>query len=116
MVMRMVEMMVMMTMVEMMAHKTEPNDYEDKCNLDAKMFAETKKISQVDGDDGDEDGGDDDDGDDDGGDDCNVNAKMFAETKKISRVESLKNLILHGKTEPELPPDVFNFPHGCSCR
>ena len=73
----MVEMMVMMTMVEMMAHKTEPNDYEDDCNLDAKMFAETKKIS---------------------------------------RVESLKNLILHGKTEPELPPDVFNFPHGCSCR
>ena len=38
------------------------------------------------------------------------------ETKKISRVESLKNLILHGKTEPDLPPEVFNFPHGCSCR
>ena len=36
-------------------------------------------------------------------------------TKKISRVESLKNLILHGKSEPDLPPDVFNYPH-CSCR
>ena len=31
-------------------------------------------------------------------------------------MESLKNLILHGKTEPDLPPEVFNFPHGCSCR
>ena len=40
----------------------------------------------------------------------------IAETKKISRVESLKNLILHGKTEPDLPPEVFNIPHGCSCR
>ena len=37
------------------------------------------------------------------------------DSKKISRVESLKNLILHGKAEPELPPDVFNYPH-CSCR
>ena len=36
-------------------------------------------------------------------------------TKKISRVESLKNLILHGKIEPDLPPDVFNYPY-CSCR
>ena len=35
--------------------------------------------------------------------------------KKISRVESLKNLILHGKIEPDLPPDVFNYPF-CSCR
>ena len=40
----------------------------------------------------------------------------IAETKKISRVESLKNLILHGKAEPDLPPEVFNIPHGCSCR
>ena len=40
----------------------------------------------------------------------------LAETKKISRVESLKNLILHGKSEPEAPPEVFTFPHGCSCR
>ena len=40
----------------------------------------------------------------------------ISETKKISRVESLKNLILHGKTEPDLPPEVFNIPHGCSCR
>jgi len=38
------------------------------------------------------------------------------ETKKISRVESLKNLILHGKSEPEAPPEVFTFPHGCNCR
>ena len=38
-----------------------------------------------------------------------------ADSKKISRVESLKNLILHGKAEPDLPPDVFNYPH-CSCR
>ena len=37
------------------------------------------------------------------------------DSKKISRVESLKNLILHGKAEPDLPPDVFNYPH-CSCR
>lgn len=36
--------------------------------------------------------------------------------KKISRVESLKNLILHGKAEPDLPPDVFNYPPHCSCR
>ena len=36
-------------------------------------------------------------------------------SKKISRVESLKNLILHGKIEPDLPPDVFNYPY-CSCR
>ena len=37
-------------------------------------------------------------------------------SKKISRVESLKNLILHGKAEPDLPPDVFNYPAHCSCR
>ena len=37
-------------------------------------------------------------------------------SKKISRVESLKNLILHGKAEPDLPPDVFNYPPHCSCR
>ena len=28
------------------------------------------------------------------------------DSKKISRVESLKNLILHGKAEPELPPSA----------
>ena len=36
-------------------------------------------------------------------------------SKRIGRVESLKNLILHGKTQPDLPPDVFTFP-ACSCR
>ena len=43
-------------------------------------------------------------------------AVVDVNNKKISRVESLKNLILHGKAEPDLPPDVFNYPAHCSCR